>query len=203
MATDRARERAMANLDPTSGRRTTISDPMNDHDLYVRLLLQNQARLLRFILHFLPNKDEAEDVLQDVSLIIWKKWGEYQSDRDFYRWATGVARLEIWNRLRRNARLGVLLDEAQLDGIADRVVEATSDSEQLELRIDALRKCVKELRNSDRELIRLRYASDFNTKEFAESINASANSIYKMLGRIRRQLHGCVERRIRIEMHGV
>src|SRR5262249_20100963 len=41
---------------------------------FVRLFSRSQHRILRFIHSLVPNLSEAEDILQETSVILWKKW---------------------------------------------------------------------------------------------------------------------------------
>ena len=56
--------------------------------------------------------------------------------------------------------------------------------------------CIEHLRARDRELIRQRYAAGESGKDLAENIGRPANSVYQSLGRIRRTLLECIQRRM-------
>ena len=45
------------------------SDPQIE---FVRLLLRHERRIYAFIRSLLPNRDDAEDVLQETSIVLWK-----------------------------------------------------------------------------------------------------------------------------------
>ena len=42
--------------------------------LFLRLFLQNERRLYAYILTLLPNRADADDVLQEASLVMWDKF---------------------------------------------------------------------------------------------------------------------------------
>lgn len=175
---------------------------MEDHDLFVRLLVKNQTRLFRFIIRFLPDAAEAEDLLQEVCLVLWKKWGKYDQQRDFYAWACGVARFEIWEALRKKGRRGLFVDQLHFDEMAERVIESSMDANYDDQRLAALKICLKRLRPNERELIQRRYSTDSSTKRFADDIGLSLSTAYKSLARIRRRLHSCIMSQLRCETHG-
>ncbi len=72
---------------------------------------------------------------------------------------------------------------------------AVVESEPLE-KLAALNECMGHLRQSDLLLIRKRYQPQVTVKQMAEEVGRSANSLSKSLGRIRRALLDCVERRL-------
>ena len=58
---------------------------------FVRLFSEHQRKLFKFIFLLAPDHAEAEDVLQETSVILWRKFGEFQSGTDFFRWAAQIA----------------------------------------------------------------------------------------------------------------
>ena len=78
---------------------------------FVRIYSTNQSRIMRFIQCLVPKYSEAEDILQETSVVLWKKWPEYQPDKDFVTWACGIARLEVFRMLRQNKKSGQYLNE--------------------------------------------------------------------------------------------
>ena len=72
-----------------------------DQDLFAELFVTHQSRVYGFIATMLPNRSEAEEVFQQTSLILWKKWHEYDPQRNFLNWACGVARLAALPKVER------------------------------------------------------------------------------------------------------
>ena len=160
---------------------------------FERLLRESQAPLFSYIHSLLRNLNDADDLFQQVSIILWRKFSEFEHDRSFLAWACGIARLEAHNFLRvrgRNrlcfgAQLSLLLIEAQVEA------EADDDSEA---RLEALRRCRERLRSKDQELLRLSYASDAGPAVAAEHLGRPTRSVYNSLRRIRRTLFECIQR---------
>ena len=42
--------------------------------VFLRLFLQNERRLYAYVLALLPNRADADDVLQEASLVMWDKF---------------------------------------------------------------------------------------------------------------------------------
>jgi RNA polymerase sigma-70 factor, ECF subfamily len=163
-------------------------------------LQKHRSRLLGFIYALVHDLDDAEDLLQQTALILWKKFEEFDQRQSFFAWARGVARLEAANFLRRrrrqrlyfNGELNLLLNEAQAKMIQS----------EIEARRDALAVCVAQLRPEDRRLIEECYSGSSSIPEVAERYGRSSQSIYNSLRRIRRVLFVCMVRLLERESEG-
>jgi RNA polymerase sigma-70 factor (ECF subfamily) len=159
---------------------------------FADLLRRDQSRLFGYIHSLVRDLNDADDLFQQTTLILWKKFGEFDRGRSFFAWACGVARLEISNFLRNRSRqrlhfsddLSLLLVEAQ-EELTDR---------ELEDRRDALARCVERLRPSDRALLAECYGEDEGVHGAAGRRGRSTHSVYNSLRRIRRALFECIAR---------
>lgn len=158
-------------------------------DRFMTELMRHQRRLYQYIHALLPRQQDAEDAMQDVLIVLWKKFDQFDPATSFYAWASRVAYLEVRNYRRRNGRLVTILDEAVFEQIA---ADAERQFEVLETRRDAMKRCADRLNPSDRTLIDLRYAPGATVKGIAQQLGRPANSVCKSLGRIRQALWDCI-----------
>src|SRR5438270_354535 len=94
---------------------------------FAALLRREQTRLYNYIHSLVRDLNDADDLFQQTTLVLWKKFGEFDPARSFFAWACGVARLEVANFLRSRGRqrlyfsddLNLLLIEAQTEVSAD------------------------------------------------------------------------------------
>lgn len=163
---------------------------------FIQLFTRYQRKLYLFILAQIPYPVDAEEILQNANLVIWRKCGEFRPGSNFLAWASQIARYEVLKHLERRRRDRIQFTPEFIEQIAD---EALVDSSELELRRQALAVCLGKLRDQDRELIQLRYTPGENGTSIAESLNRPVNSIYQSLARIRRTLLECVNRRLAAE----
>jgi RNA polymerase sigma-70 factor (ECF subfamily) len=163
---------------------------------FVRLFTRSQFRVLRFIHTLLPNLTEAEDVLQETSVILWKKWPQFERDRDFVKWACGIARLEVFRLLRQRKRNASYLSDAVLNQIADLATAEACDNARFEAGESALELCLQRLNESDRRLLKLRYQHDKTVQEIAEECGRPKSTVHDVLSRLRTRLLNCVRRRL-------
>jgi RNA polymerase sigma-70 factor (ECF subfamily) len=158
---------------------------------FAAILRQHETRLYGYIHSLVRDLNDADDLFQQTTLILWKKFAEFDRQRSFFSWACGIARLEVANFLRSRGRqrlyfsddLNLLLVEAQ----------AELSNEELEDRRDALARCVEKLRDRDRELLTECYSAA-GVHAAADGRGRSTHSIYNSLRRIRRALYECVNR---------
>ncbi|TWT78490.1 RNA polymerase sigma factor [Posidoniimonas polymericola] len=160
---------------------------------FVALYSENYQRLQYFLLALLPTSNDASDVLQETSLVLWDKFETFQSGTNFFAWACKIARLQSLKHHERNRRGVSLFDDETLEKLAHDAEEYASGPEP---RMEVLESCLKDLPESDRTLIRRRYETGASVNKIAEEIGVTANRLSKSLGRIRRALMACLERKL-------
>ena len=60
-------------------------------ELFVQLVTQYQQRVHLFILSLVPNRTDAEEILQETNLVLWRRFEEFRPGSDFRAWAFQVA----------------------------------------------------------------------------------------------------------------
>jgi len=166
------------------------TDP-NDSD-FVALLTEHQAAIRYYVSSLLPGDSRAADVAQQANLTLWEKRDDFESGTNFKAWAFAVARFEVLNFRKKEARDSRLLFSDELEEIM--AGELASASEDFDIRREALSSCLKKLKPTELALIRHRYFESAPLKEFAAANNRSAAGLKVTLHRIRNGLAGCVER---------
>lgn len=73
-------------------------------EILVRLLSQYQGDLFRYIFALLPHEEDAQDVLQETCVALYRKFEEYDPSKPFLAWAYSFAFLEILKQRERNQR---------------------------------------------------------------------------------------------------
>src|SRR5260370_21160240 len=100
-------------------------DSSAGHGQLVERFVRSQDRIYASLATLLPNRADAEEVFQQTSLILWRKWQQFDPGRDFVRWACGIAHHEVSNFLRKRADRGrVYLSEDVLAELAEVRLEA-------------------------------------------------------------------------------
>ncbi len=169
----------------------------SQQDTFVEQFLRSQDRIYAYVVTLLPNRDDAEEVFQQTSLALWKKWQEFDPQRDFVRWACGMAHLEVCTFLRKHAgRSHIDLSEEALLEVAEVRLQL---HDVLEARRKALLECLGRLQRNSRELLERCYAGKDSIKQIAEELKIRPNALYMTLKRLRRTLFDCINVRVAAE----
>src|SRR5262249_18874370 len=138
------------------GKGAGLMDALHDRKVdFAEKLRRHQIQLFGYIYSLVRDLDDADDLFQQTSLVLWDKFDRYDEGKSFAAWACGVARFEVSNFLRsRNCqrlhfsdKLGMMLVD----------IHAGFAEEEIEYRCDALVRCVKRLRAWDQELLETCY----------------------------------------------
>src|SRR3954447_4910101 len=124
-------------------------------DAFVRLLGQNQRRLFLYVMSMVPNWNDAEEIIQETNLVLWREFARFQIGTNFTAWACKVALHQVlaWRKRQRRDRLEV--SPALLEAVAE---EASAAADALEERSQGLARCIDRLPAEHRRLLRLRYS---------------------------------------------
>ncbi|HEY8505099.1 MAG TPA: sigma-70 family RNA polymerase sigma factor [Gemmataceae bacterium] len=155
-------------------------------------LRREQSRLYGYIHSLVRDLNDADDLFQQTTLILWKKFGEFDRRGSFFAWACGIARFEVANFLRGRSRQRLYFSDELNLLLAEAQAELTGG--ELDERRDALAQCIEKLRQRDRELLEECYGESSGVHEAAGRRGRSPQSVYNSLRRIRRALFECVNR---------
>ncbi len=162
----------------------------------MRLMVEHQRRIFAYIYALVPDRSDANDLLQETSLVICEKFHEFRLGTDFVAWACQIAYWQIRRARQKYARSKVVFDQEVVDAIAETAVEMVPE---LDSRHAALAHCLQKLPPRDREMILLRYEPGAGVEEAAARAGRSMEAAYKSLARIRRLLMDCVTHRLSME----
>jgi RNA polymerase sigma-70 factor (ECF subfamily) len=158
---------------------------------FVTLLLQNQRRIRGYITTMLTNWADADEVLQETSIVLWRKFGEFQPGSDFAAWAFRIAYFTTMNFLQKHKHQSLHYSAALLDRIA---VTTEMLQPSLEAQFASLAECMAKLDERDRDLLQRRHFPGSSTKDVADSLGRPLKSVYKSLNRIYAALLSCIQR---------
>ena len=162
-------------------------------EILVRLLSQYQGDLFRYIFALLPHEEDAQDVLQETCVALYRKFEEYDPSKPFLAWAYSFAFLEILKQRERNQRATRCLNRDLIERLAR---EREQHEPILHARLRALDHCLGKLPLADRELIRLRYQEKTPTEELMRQFDTSRRTLFRRLDRIRLLLFDCIGRQV-------
>lgn len=168
--------------------------------LFLRQFLQNERRLFAYILTLLPRRADADDVLQEASLVMWDKYDEQHPPDDFAAWGCRIAYFKVLDFFKRQRGGRVCFSQETLERISETAI-AQAGVLELDERREALNRCIERLTATDRDLLTRRFSEGATTQSTAAQVGRSVEAVYKALAKIRRALFDCVTARLAQENH--
>lgn len=169
-----------------------MSSPCEETDRNKQLMLlmkQHQRRIFAYLYTLVPDRHDAEDLLQETSLVICEKFHEFEAGTDFVVWACQIAWWRVRAAQQKFARSKVVFDEKVFEAVAATAAELSGEVSERHV---ALEECLKKLPARDREMVLLRYEPGIGVEEAARRSGRSMDAAYKALNRIRTLLFDCV-----------
>ena len=170
-----------ASPDPSFDRTTQFLELLNAHD----------RALCLYVYGLVPKDSEAEDILQQTKMLLWKHFSDFELGTHFLAWARKTAFHQVLTHRRKKKREHVPLEEEALEALSAAVAEL---SEQSSARHEAVRICVSRLPAEHRQLIQLRYFQEMEIPDIAQKIERTEGAVYRALSRVRMTLMECVQK---------
>jgi RNA polymerase sigma-70 factor (ECF subfamily) len=176
---------------------TTIAE--FDDSTLIKLTLQGQvecfsalmdrhiAAVRRRILSMLHNADDADDLLQDVQLTVWRNLSTFRSESAFRTWIIRVAINEVLQSYRREKRRAICQPLIDMDVLPARSESPHQSAVRAET-AEMVRHAVSNLPPKYRRVLILRDLQEFTERETAHSLELSIPAVKSRLLRARLKL---------------
>lgn len=150
----------------------------------------HRETVYRYVRFRVATRESAEDITSDVFLKALRALHRYDPRRASPRtWLIRIARNAVTDHLRALRRRGAL--HVSLDRVPDLVSQAPSQEERIlrEEQVRRLLNAAATLRETDQEVLSLRYGAGMRNAEIAATLKTSCNvvavRIHRALGRLR------------------
>ena len=161
----------------------------NRQKTLIGLLLKHQRSMYAYIFSIVPNKSDADDILQETCLTIHEKFDIFELDTNFLLWANKIAYWKIRECRLKFARSKVVFDDKVVEVLTETANELVHEDDE---RHEVLASCLQKLKDRDRQMIKIRYEPDGGVEEAAKVSNRSLAATYKALYRVKEALFQCV-----------
>jgi RNA polymerase sigma-70 factor (ECF subfamily) len=192
---------SLATLDPAAGLRLVQGGDLSgllrgvaagDRAALARLYERSSAKLYGICLRLLGSEAEAEEVLQETYLTVWRKAAAFDPTRaSAITWLGVIARNKALDRLRRRRPATEPIEAAA--ELADEGPTADTLAEAAEDRL-RLASCLGELEERHRILIRAAFMDGASYPELAEREQVPLGTMKSWIRRSLSRLKGCLER---------
>lgn len=162
----------------------------------MRLLIEQESAVKVFVRRLVPTWHDVEEVVQQTSLIAWKKFEELDNHDRFGGWLMTIARYEALKYRRSLARSPLVFSEQLAEQLAD--AAGSIDAPDADRR-QALERCLLKLDQTRRELILKVHQPGFTIRQYAQQQSRPEQRIYKSVQRLRQKLLDCVKQTLAAE----
>ena len=161
--------------------------------VYVQLLAEHDRYLAGYVYNLIPNTTDAEDVLQDVKVALWKAFDQFEQGTNFGAWSRKVAfhRVMAFRKKKAIENKRLTFSDECLDYLAEQLPE---DPQKCNEQSRSLALCISKLKQDHKELITLRYKQELSIEETASQTDKTIAACYRSLSRIRLLLRQCLNK---------
>ena len=160
-------------------------------DLFIQLLAEHERRLAAYVMTFVTSPSDADDILQETKMWLWRSFDQFEPGTSFGAWARQAAfyRIQQFFRKRGTESKRLVFSDDCLALLAESFEESSPYRED---RVERLSDCVSKLSPTHRQILALRYREELVVEEVAGRIDRTVAATYRVLSRIRLALRDCV-----------
>jgi len=167
-----------------------------DFQAFEALVQRHSASLYRFAFRLIGQEDEAQEVVQEIFLRVWRHAKKYDASRPLDTWLYTIGRRVALNadrsaKARRSHEMEAphlrTQEQPAIEDVADMRPAAEERLSSRE-REEAVRRALAELAPRQRMALVLHHYEDFSYRQIAEVMGVSVSSVESLIFRARRRL---------------
>ncbi|MFK8112385.1 MAG: sigma-70 family RNA polymerase sigma factor [Rubripirellula sp.] len=170
-----------------------MNETRSNYETFMRLLIEEESAVKAYVRRLVPTWHDVEEVVQQTSLIAWKKFDELEDVDRFGGWIMTIARFESLKHRRSIARSPLVFSGKLAEQLADAtssIIAGDADRQQ------ALEGCLRKLDPAKREMILKVHQPGVTIRGYAQQISRPEQAIYKAVHRMRQKLLTCVKQKL-------
>ena len=150
---------------------------MTDND-FIYAVRRNSQRLFLIALSFTKSTHDAEEIIQNVFMKLWKYTKDFESEEHTDKWLTLVCVNESRNYIKMFFRNHLNIDDAEI--VSPQIFDTSRQRD--------LFNAVMELPKKERTVVHLFYYEDLPVKDIAEILKIKESAVKTRLCRARSKL---------------
>ena len=152
---------------------------------FISQFTRNERQIRFYIASLVANKSDVDDIMQECSSLLWKKYDQYDPERPFLPWAMRFAYNSVRSyRQKLGTRRKYFCDEL----VEELVAVHEKERDRLDQERKILPVALKKLSEKEQLLIQHRYSNGGTIQDLAETLGVKPDALYKKLQRIREKL---------------
>jgi RNA polymerase sigma-70 factor (ECF subfamily) len=171
---------------------------------FLQLIVEHKSRIFGYILTLIPNRTSAEDLLQEVILVMWEKFGQFEPGTNFWAWSCKIAYYKVMGYRTAHSNSPVLFSDEVFSSLAEQCEHTACkpDKDKDNNKMEALETCLKRLSKRDSQIIQYRYLDKQPIATMAKNFGWSCSMMYKLMAKIHYVLKECIEKKINFARAG-
>jgi len=157
---------------------------------FALLVRQNARQVIDFTARLLPERQDAEEVAQDVFVKAFRQMDTFRGDSNLLTWLQRIAYHEAMSRLRHRRPYMMDIDDVPIGEEPDDDLSTGNEA-----RIQLLEETIDLLPPDDQLLLHLYYYDDRPLRNIAYIMDADPNALGVRLHRIRKKLQKMIKQR--------
>ncbi|HKL90619.1 RNA polymerase sigma factor [Flagellimonas sp.] len=151
-------------------------------------------------IRMLGNREEAEEVSQDVFIKVYKSLANFKGDSKLSTWIYRIAYNSCLDRIKKIKKKRMHTDLNHIDQIAYADLDTAFDKMVQAERSDMIDRCLSQLSTEDAGVLTLFYLEEKNLQEMEETTNLPVNTLKVRLFRARKRLASVMEKNLNKEI---
>ncbi len=169
-----------------------------DKDAYRELVLGYQDRVFNMVISMVRNREQAEDISQEVFVKAYFALPRFKGDSAFFTWLFRIATNTCLDHLRKHKPAETSLDQSfeEDEELSRKDTLAAPEAEQPEAKLQSegdLAKLFNLLKPDQRMILTLREAEGYSYEEIAEMLKCGINTVKSRINRAREALKQAYE----------
>lgn len=160
------------------------------------LVERHKGLVFNLAMRMLQNREEAEEIAQDVFVKIFKSLDSFKGDAKFQTWVYRIAYNSCLDKLKKikHNRNTISIDENNIHRIAD--LDERLENMEKEERLDTVAACLQELPGEEHALLMMYYYENKSLDEIASIVKLKSNHIKVKLFRLRKKMEILLNKKI-------
>jgi len=163
-----------------------------DSERYGEVIERYQTKLFIYLYRLVGDREEAEDLLQDVFIKAYRNLNSFDATRKFSSWIYRIAHNEAVNHIKRKSlkrfipweSITASKDKLEMSSVAEGVDKVWMRKETSKEVDDA----IKKLPFKYRQVLVLRYYSEKSYEEISEILGRPVNTVGTLINRAKKKL---------------
>lgn len=162
------------------GRQSAFAILVNRYEMYVFTL----------VLRYTANREEAEELAQDVFVKAYKYLADFKGHSKFSTWLYTIVHTTCLSHLRKQNNKTILLEEKKMINLSDQSCTTGNISDTLDHRSQKqlINTAINQLPQTDAEIITLFYQAEQTLEEIGSILGLTTNNVKVRLFRARQKL---------------